>query len=168
MKTWISVLSHGFAAISSFVSLSLAPVLVYGAVALARGWSFGNAGDLSSVVAVPLLSALGAGAFSLLVAPALSVVGQKITRRFGWNQRMFPLLLSCAATVALSVANAVCGWHWSAPLVVGGGLIVGAALNCYWLPLHFALRVLPRLDAKCGGWRARLENRRAPQTVSLS
>ena len=168
MKRWISVCSHGLAAFGSFVTLSVAPVVLYGTVALARGWQHSEFGDASSLVTVPLLSAIGAGAFSVVAAPLLAMVAQKLTRRFGWNALMFPLLLSCAGTVALSLASGLFGLHLSSLTMMGGGLGLGAAFSSYWLPLRWAQRVLPRLDAKGARFRGRLEAGGAPRPISLS
>ena len=165
MKRWISFSSHLLAGAASFLTLSVAPVVVYGAVALTRSWQSGAAGDVSSIAVVPLLSALGAGAFSVAVAPLLSLVARDCTRRFGWNLAMFPLLLGCFATFALSLANGLLGWQWSPSLVLGGGAAVGAAFAAYWVPLCWAQRCLSRLDAK--GRELRERHGRRPLPVSF-
>ncbi|RYX85114.1 hypothetical protein EON83_07660 [bacterium] len=168
MKSWISLASHLFAGATSFVTLSVVPVIAYGTVALTNTWQSGVEGDPSSVLAVPVLSALGAAFFSIAVAPALSTVAHKWTQRFGWNAAMFPGLLACAATVALSLGNAVLGLHWSAALIIGGGLGLGVAFSAYWLPLRWAQRRLPEVDAKCGQVRGRLSPKAKPRPISLS
>ena len=166
MKRWISFSSHLLAGAASFLTLSVAPVVAYGAVALTRSWQSGVAGDVSSIAVVPLLSALGAGVFSVAVAPLLSLVARDCTRRFGWNVAMFPLLLSCFATLALSLANGLMGWHWSPMLVLGGGAAAGAAFSAYWMPLCWAQRALARLDTK--GRELRERTKRRPIPISLS
>ncbi len=167
MKRWISVCSHAVAVLSSFVTLSLTPVLVYGTVALARGWEKSEFGDASSVLAVPLLSAIGAGAFAFVAAPLLSLVAQNWTRRFGWNEWMSPLLLACAGTVALSLVSGAFGLGLSSATMLGGGLALGAAFGSYWFPLRWAMRALPRLDGKGARLRGQVEVA-APRRVSLS
>lgn len=170
MKRWISVTSHLFAFGTSFVTLSVVPIVVYGAIALERAWETASDLDSASVsmVAVPVLSALAAATFSATVAPLLSLAGQKITRRFSWNGLMFPLLVACAATVGFSLANALCALGWSSLAVIGAGAATGAALNAYWAPLGWAQRALPRLDEKCGRLRDRFTNQKPLVRIPLS
>lgn len=166
MKRWISFSSHLLACATSFLTLSVAPVVAYGAIALTRSWQSGTEGDAASVVVVPLLSALGAGVFSVAVAPLLSLAASHCTRRFGWNRAMFPLLLSCFATIALSLANGLLGWHWSPALVVGGGAAVGAAFSAYWVPLCWAQKRLIHLDTKGKELRERYGHKPVPISFS--
>ncbi len=168
MKPWISRSSHLCAGLTSFATLSVVPVVAYGAAALIHGWQSGAWGDPASVLAVPVLSGLGAGVFSVVIAPLLSVVAQKWTRRFGWNSAMFPLLLACASTFALALGNGVLGWHWSPSLVVGGGLVAGAAFSTYWLPLRWAQTKFARLGAKCEELRDHHQPKRKSIPIRLS
>ncbi|MDB5243560.1 MAG: hypothetical protein JWP57_4185, partial [Spirosoma sp.] len=168
MKRWISFSSHLFAGVTSFVALMVAPVVAYGAVALARGWQSGDAGDPSSIFVLPLLSGLGAGLFSAVAAPMLSVLAQKCTRRFGWSGVMFPALLACGATFALALGNSLLGWQWAPALVIGGGVALGAAFSAYWVPLRWAQKVLAGLDAKTIALRERCQHQFKPLSVPAS
>ncbi|BCM89949.1 hypothetical protein IAD21_01800 [Abditibacteriota bacterium] len=167
MKPWIARSSSLCAGLSSFVTLSVVPVVAYGTVALINAWQSGVWGDPASLLAVPVLSGLGAGVFSIAVAPLLSVVAQKWTRRFGWNSAMFPLLLGCASIFALALGNALMGWHWSPSIVMGGGVATGAAFSTYWFPLRWAQTRFARIGAKCEELRGRSERKGRSIPISL-
>ncbi len=81
---------------------------------------------------------------------------------------MFPLLLACFGTVALSIASGAFGLKLSSSVVLGAGLALGAAFSSYWFPLRWMQKMLPRFDARCGEMRTRLGNRTGAQPVSLS